>query len=322
MNANVIYVDQPAGTGFSYANTDYIHNETMVAAEMYAFMQGFLTKYPQYRQRDFFITGESYAGHYIPAMGANIVVQNQNPQNQKINLKAVAIGDGLIDSLLIAGSWGPYLYAHNLIDSYALSQIQQQFVSCQTDINNGDYYDAFSQCNQVINMCFQAAGNINPYDIRVQCTVPPLCYDTSYITTYLNLPSVQKMLGVNQPWQACNMQVYAPFEAKDFYSSYRFDLAIILKAARVLIYNGNYDFIVDFYGTSATLDTMPWPGQTGFVGATNTTWNVNGQVAGSSRTYQGLTYLVVNNAGHMVPHDQPVNALDLINRFIKNQPFN
>lgn len=110
-----------------------------------------------------------------------------------------------------------------------------------------------------------AAGNINVYDIREPCTYPPLCYDLSPIARYLNLPATRKKLGVgDRQWQACSGAAYAPFETKDFEFSYRFDLVRILQKIPILIYNGNYDLVVDFYGTSEMLNTMNWPGQIGF----------------------------------------------------------
>jgi len=320
-NANLMYVDQPAGTGFSYASSDYIGNETMVAEEMWNFFLGFFAKYPQYANMNFFITGESYAGHYIPAIGARII--QENAKKQTINLQGLAIGDGLINTEITAGSWAPYLYGMGKISEADMNDVQDNYWSkCKRDIDNGNWRNAFFSCNQVIQMCLSYAGNINVYDIREPCKVPPLCYDMSYIAKYLNQPSVQQHLGVHKTWVACNYQVYAPFEAKDFDYSYEFDLPIILKQNRLLIYNGFYDLIVDFYGTSAMLDTMDWDGQNGFVNAPNTTWHVGGQHAGSSRTYANLTYLLVDNAGHMVPYDQPKNALDMLNRFLKNMPFN
>ncbi|KAL6041469.1 Carboxypeptidase [Balamuthia mandrillaris] len=323
-NAHLLYVDQPAGTGFSYARRAYVKNETMVALDMYTFLQKFLQQYPHLANVDFYITGESYAGHYIPAIAAYILQENKQSGNPKINLKGIAIGDGLIDPESMAESWGTYLYFNNKIGKSDLYEIQQQFYKrCQPDLQAGDYGSAFFSCNQVLQMGLQAAGNINVYDIREPCKVPPLCYDTSYIADYLNQPEVRKQLGVgNRQWEDCSSSVYAPFESKDFEYSYEFDLPIILEEARVLIYNGNYDLVVDFYGQGAMLDSMQWPGQNGFNNAKNVTWHVDSQVAGSVRTYQNLSYLVVNNAGHMVPHDQPKNALDMLTRFLSNLPFN
>ena len=40
-----------------------------------------------------FVTGESYAGHYIPAIGAKIVQE----KSTIVNLVGIAIGNGLVD---------------------------------------------------------------------------------------------------------------------------------------------------------------------------------------------------------------------------------
>jgi carboxypeptidase C (cathepsin A) len=58
--ANVLYVDAPAGVGFSYSNTssDYNTNNNRTAADNYAFLQGWLQKFPQFSQNPLYITGE------------------------------------------------------------------------------------------------------------------------------------------------------------------------------------------------------------------------------------------------------------------------
>eukprot|EP01089_Gocevia_fonbrunei_P001131 TRINITY_DN1106_c0_g1_i4.p1 TRINITY_DN1106_c0_g1~~TRINITY_DN1106_c0_g1_i4.p1 ORF type:complete len:345 (+),score=89.25 TRINITY_DN1106_c0_g1_i4:146-1036(+) len=296
----------------------------MVAQELYTFLQGFLDRFPQYRHLPFFITGESFAGHYIPATAAHIIHQNEHTNEPKINLKAIAIGDGLIDPLATAQSWGPYAYANGLINFDQYKQVQALVPQCQEDINEKKYDAAFTDCNNIFGQVLTFAGNINYYDIRYPCTDPPLCYNISAVTRYLNQPSVLKELGIPAgiSWEACNNGPYGPFASKDFEISYRFDLPKILAAARVLVYNGDQDLIVDFYGQTNLLNGMKWAGQTGFSAARNVTWSVDGHTAGTSRHFENLTYLVVNNAGHMVPHDQPKNALDMLTRFLEDKPFN
>merc|ERR1719171_1981183 len=57
---------------------------------MHTFMQKFYEALPQYKDNDFFIFGESYAGHYVPAV-AHYLWQ------QKMPLKGIGIGNGLTD---------------------------------------------------------------------------------------------------------------------------------------------------------------------------------------------------------------------------------
>ena len=52
-----------------------------------------------------------------------------------------------------------------------------------------------------------------------------------------------------------------------------------------------------------------------------TKWYVAEELAGYAKHVGNLTVVLVRNAGHMVPHDQPLWALDLINRFTSGKPF-
>lgn len=300
--ANVIWVDNPVGSGYSYVNNPngYVSNEDEVASELWIFLQQFFKLYPQYKNLPFFITGESYGGHYVPAISNYI--QNQNKRNIgiHINLQGLAIGNGWVDPKIQAGSYGPYAYANNLISESDLENAQQDYETCLKDIENGNYDEAFYDCNAVFEDVLEAAGNINFYDIRKQCDPQPLCYDFTDINNYLNLASTKKMLGVpaDITWTDCNQTVYIPFENADFEESYRKYIPLLLAGNKsVVIYNGNEDLICNFFGTSAYLSSMQWPGQTAFNNAKNNTWNVNGKSAGTSRSAQGLTFVVVANAG-------------------------
>ena len=114
-------------------------------------------------------------------------------------------------------------------------------------------------------------------------------------------------------------------------------LAHLLESAqyRVLLYSGQLDLIVPYRGTMRMAQSLQWSGAEQFKNATRTIWRVQRQqecqekpctgnvadVAGYSTTFGPLTVLLVRNAGHMVPLDQPIWGLDLINRFTTGKPF-
>ena len=60
--ANLLYVDQPVGTGFSYVRNPlgYETNERTIGKELWAMLLGFYKKYPKYANLDLYIVGESY----------------------------------------------------------------------------------------------------------------------------------------------------------------------------------------------------------------------------------------------------------------------
>ncbi len=71
----------------------YRTNEYQISQDFYIFLNQFLYKYPQFKKRPIFLTGESYAGHYIPAF-AKMIKFYDNPD---INLAGIAIGNGWVD---------------------------------------------------------------------------------------------------------------------------------------------------------------------------------------------------------------------------------
>lgn len=92
--ANVIFLESPAGVGFSYSNTssDYYNvGDKRTAIDSYAFLVNWLERFPEYKTRDFFITGESYAGHYVPQLAHTIVSKNKRTKETVINLKGIAV---------------------------------------------------------------------------------------------------------------------------------------------------------------------------------------------------------------------------------------
>ncbi|KAI5681513.1 hypothetical protein M9H77_02741 [Catharanthus roseus] len=92
--ANVLFLESPAGVGFSYSNTtsDYKNNgDKLTAADNYAFLVNWLERFPKYKKRNFYISGESYAGHYVPQLAHNIIYHNKKTNKTISNLKGILI---------------------------------------------------------------------------------------------------------------------------------------------------------------------------------------------------------------------------------------
>ncbi|PRQ27615.1 putative carboxypeptidase D [Rosa chinensis] len=92
--ANVLFLESPAGVGFSYSNnkSDYENvGDKRTAKDSYTFLVNWLERFPQYKSRDFFIIGESYAGHYAPQLAHTILSKNNATKQTKISLKGIAV---------------------------------------------------------------------------------------------------------------------------------------------------------------------------------------------------------------------------------------
>jgi carboxypeptidase C (cathepsin A) len=103
--SNLLYVDQPAGTGFSFVTNPlgYVTNERQIATELWDFIRQFYGLYPKYSTLDLYVFGESYAGHYVPATGQVIVESNSIYAK---NLKGLGIGNGWVDPYLQYAAYG------------------------------------------------------------------------------------------------------------------------------------------------------------------------------------------------------------------------
>lgn len=174
-HANLVYVDQPAGTGFSYSSRDgYDTNEAEVAHDMVNFIQALLKAHPEWQKLDFYITGESYGGHYVPAVSHAVWEANQKGTNEiPVNLKGIAIGNGLTNPSI------QYQYYPEMVYNYSIQKIGHPVVSleeyeqmmgsmdecigdiksCQT--NTDECSSAQSFCNNAMMGPYESTG-LNP----------------------------------------------------------------------------------------------------------------------------------------------------------------
>jgi len=322
--SNVIFIDQPFGTGFSpIPHGDIVYNEEKMAEYVYAFLQGFLLLYPQYAKRNFYITGESFAGHYIPALAKYIVDKNAQGLNPIINLKALAIGNGWVVPE-IQYNYEPFSVVNNLVVKGSREDMAliDMYKACQVFINEGNFVGATDTCNLIMDDVVLHAPKIdgdfiNHYNIKEPCVVASLCYDFSNQTTYMNMPQTQKALGIAPTtWESCSSRAGLPLTV-DRLKAYDVDLPPVMNAGvRVLIYSGMYDLICEYMGGEAWLEAMQWQYQQQFNSAAYTNWNLNSTVAGHYKQAGLLTWLEVEKAGHMVPHDQPYPALSMFQAFL------
>lgn len=102
--ANVIWLDQPTNVGYSIGSpADVDHDEKDIQENIFWFLQGFMDKYPEFEDRPLFLAGESYAGHYIPAAAHKIHRENRAEKTRRLNLKGIAIGNGLVNTVVQVG---------------------------------------------------------------------------------------------------------------------------------------------------------------------------------------------------------------------------
>ncbi|ERN14545.1 hypothetical protein AMTR_s00038p00093840 [Amborella trichopoda] len=200
--ANLLFLESPAGVGFSYSNTssDYdLSGDKRTASDAYTFLINWFERFPEYKNSDFYISGESYAGHYVPQLAYQVLWHNQMATKTIINLKGIAIGNPWIDVAIDTLEFYEYLWTHailpdeiiNAINRYCNFSLNRQSIPCsdtlsQLDISSIDMYNIYAPICNTTNKHKPCASD-QEYD---PCT-------DDYVEMYLNLPQVQKALHAN-----------------------------------------------------------------------------------------------------------------------------
>jgi len=336
-SAHMLWLDQPAGVGFSYGKwTD--HDEDMVGEDAYYFLQAFVKSHPEYSANPIFIVGESYGGHYAPAIAHRVFKGNQKlkPGTDILNLKGVAVGNGLTDPKIQYQYYADMAYknSHDIqtipkFEYDAMKKATPQCIDLISQCNAaktklmGKFYcqEAYAYCNEALTTPYMLTG-LNPYDIREKCAVKPLCYDFSNVEKFLNLESTRDALHVTSKsadkWSSCNYSINKMFSS-DWMADLSPKVSDMLEGGiPVLIYAGDVDFICNYMGNRAWTLDLEWKHKQEFNDAEDHEW---GEKYGLAKTSHGFSFLQVYDAGHMVPSDQPEVSLKMIDGFVNGEAF-
>ncbi|KAL3014641.1 hypothetical protein AAZX31_06G116800 [Glycine max] len=338
--SNLLFVESPAGVGWSYSNTtsDYNSGDSSTATDMLLFLLKWYQKFPSYRSRELFLTGESYAGHYIPQLANVLLDYNVHSTSFKFNIKGVAIGNPLLKLDRDAQATYEYFWSHGMISD-------EIGLAITNDCDFDDYvfasaHNMSKSCNEAINEANEIVGDyINNYDVILDVCYPSIVeqelrlkkiatkisigvdvcmtYERSF---YFNLPEVQKALHANRTnlpyqWSMCSGVLnYSDTDPN-------IDILPILKKIvqnhiPVWVFSGDQDSVVPLLGSRTLIRelahdlkfkiTVPY-------GA----WFHKGQVGGWVTEYGNLlTFATVRGAAHMVPYAQPSRALHLFSSFV------
>lgn len=351
--ANMLFIEQPVGVGFSYSNTrtDYIGvGDDDAAMYNYKLILKFLERFPEFQKNDFYITAESYGGHYMPTLAKYIV---DNNDDGAINFRGFAVGNPYTDPVENTIGTVDTIYGHQLVP-------RPTYLKWLNRCKNGERQTSYCQALQA-KMWNKQMGNLNPYALDY-----PVCLDDSgarkftpqqarflyatkgplvqaaaglpgdpedydpcaddYATTYLNRDDVKAAIHANPEitWGECSIKTtYGHLVYNYSWSDvpmepyYQYLLASDYSPAlKMLVFSGDDDSVC------GTIGTQTWIYDLGYnVTSEWEAWTYEGQVSGYVTKFEGYSFATVHGAGHEVPTYKPAQALSLISAFFNGDDW-
>ncbi|KAG4915825.1 hypothetical protein JHK87_053382 [Glycine soja] len=288
--ANVLYLESPAGVGFSYSSNKSFYasvTDEITARDNLVFLQRWFTKFPEYSNNDFFITGESYGGHYVPQLSQLIVQTKTN-----FNLKGIAIGNPLLEFNTDFNSRSEYFWSHGLISDSTYEVLTRvcNFSSIRRQIQNGNLRGVCVKANKLLNT--EISNFIDKYDVTLDVCLSSV-NQQAYVLNQLNLeiPTIP-ILG-----------------------------SLVKSGIKVLVYSGDQDSVIPLIGSRSLVNGLAK--EIGFdTTVAYRAWFEGKQVAGWTKVYGNiLSYATIRGASHEAPFSQPQRSLLLLKAFLEGKPL-
>jgi len=324
--ANMLYVDQPIGVGFSYG-TDSVTSTVTAAPFVWTLLQAFFSSFPQYENRDFGIFTESYGGHYGPAFASYVESQNAaiaagSITGEQISLVALGINNGWYDSIIqekayvdfsLNNSYGPLITTSqytSYLDAYTTGCLPALEECSALTGSNSACVNADNTCYNDIEGPLSGVADFDVYDIRAPSNDPnpPETY-----VTYLQSSAVMSAIGAKSTYAECPDAPYEKFSnTGDNSRSLLSTLSTVVQSGiTTLIWAGDADWICNWFGGLASANAITYSGSTEFNAMDVSNYTVNGVAGGTFKSVGNLSWLRVFGAGHEVPYYQPELALQV-----------
>ncbi|GAB2219357.1 hypothetical protein Drorol1_Dr00006992 [Drosera rotundifolia] len=339
--ANVLFVDQPVGTGFSYATigSGYSSSDTQSSHQLYTFLRKWITYHPRFISNPLYVGGNSYAGITVPLLTQHILDGLEKKLQPQLNLVGYVLGNPATDDFIDANARVPLAHRISLIsdDIYKNASLY-----CHDDFVNVNFKEALclttlqevAKCLIQINLVQilepQCAFAIKrrkemEWDVRAEeaktveyllsattlsppSKLPELnCRSFGYMLSrkWTNdirvLEALNVRVGTVRSWVRCAETL--PSYTKDVSSTVALHQSFTGTDLRALIFSGDHDLTVPYTGT------LKWIKSLGLAVSDQwRTWYVNGQVAGYTTKFKNdsyqLTFAIFKGAGNPAPEYQ------------------
>ncbi|XKL66033.1 hypothetical protein PGB90_009453 [Kerria lacca] len=251
------------GQGVSSMNATsekgYATDEMIIGESLHEALSRFLLLFPEMQKNKIILSGESYAGKYLPSLAYTILRKNET--NPVINVYGLFLGNPMMNPEYMLLHYNEYLYAHGLIDEQGKKKFYERekqiliyIKSLQWD--KAEYLFAKTFFEGLGNTLFiESSGLQNHFDISKN-----KFQMNKYHNKFLNETSTKIYLHVGErTYNRDNWKVENHLKV-DFMKSVKPFLEEVLEYYRILIYSGQLDIICPYYTQEWVFRNLKWSG--------------------------------------------------------------
>ncbi|CAD6343394.1 unnamed protein product [Miscanthus lutarioriparius] len=337
--ADLIFVDNPVGVGYSYVEDDslLVTTDWQQAEDATTLLKALVKEVPTLQSSPLFLVAESYGGKYAATLGAS-VARAARAGELNITLGGVALGDSWISPEDFTLSYTPLLLSVSRLDDNAADEANKMAETVKEQIAVGNFSDAEGSWSDLLGFIGTRSGDVDVYNFldgsldqataeKPAASLPSTVKAMMKYSRYLSgkqedLPGIMngvikeklKIIPKNLKWQVLNDAVYNAL-VNDIMKPRIEEIDELLSyGVNVTVYNGQLDIICSTIGAEAWVQKLKWDGLKTFLSLPRQTLYCGSSEGTKAfvRSYSNLHFYWILGAGHYVPVDQPCIALSMI----------
>lgn len=311
---NLLYVDAPTGTGFSFTNSSdgCSTNCAEGSDHLFEVLRQFLLLFPGMQKNKLILSGESYGAKYLTSLAHTIL--SKNSTKPKINVWKIFLTSAVISMEDVIPHYNSYLGAHGLLDKQGEDLISKQQELVVSLIRAKEYIkakniflDVFTSSSGLLRN-LTGIHNIYNFMKESQSTL-------EYFVEFMNQKETKAALHVDDmKFMPTNKSIV--MKQKDLLKSIKNEFGIVLENFKTLVCLGQFDIITSYYPYMKLIESTDWSGNWNYIQAQHQPLKWKRHLCGFYKVAKKYTEVMLRNSGHFIGEDQPRCLLEVLRAFV------
>ncbi|EDV96064.1 retinoid-inducible serine carboxypeptidase [Drosophila grimshawi] len=338
---NVIFIDNPVGSGFSYvdSSSEYTTTNKQIALDLVEFMKGFYANHPEFKTVPLHIFCESYGGKMAPEFALELYYAIERNEI-KSNFASVGLGDPWTSPIDSVMAWAPYLLQLGIVDQSGHDKIEASALKTKKYVDQGKWTQATLQWSSTQSVVLRESKGVDFYNVEtptrgdqylrrlLQMSPEESMYRTlvqfdidenrDKMLEELMRGPVTKALNITTgvKWGAQSSATFNKLMGDFMKPAVHIVEELLNKTTvEVGVFSGGLDLICATPGAVNWIADMQWVDKKSYLDTPRRGINVDGVLEGYQKTAGNFSMFWVNRAGHMVPADNPAAMSHILRQY-------